>query len=229
MTEVYLIRTVSVEDFLKSKDHLLELLPQSARQILNRFSRANDGQRSLLGEVIVRKIAAAKLLISPDRLEIAKTEKGKPFIVRNNGVHFNVSHSGEWVAVAFGDSDVGIDIEKIRRVDYRIAERYFSAGEKEQLNRLVGDDKLHFFFELWTMKESYLKLLGKGLTKSLGSFTVIKTGNKYNLNDSHMQANSVFFRQYPVEKDYKLAVCSFQNDFNEKIKTIQFGELVKPL
>ncbi len=226
MTDVFVIHTVTDDLFLKARKDLLKLLPSEGNQVVERYKKSTDSQRSLLGEMLVRKIAGKLLSVSPDQLEFSKTEKGKPFIAGNNGVYFNVSHSGDWVAVAFGPGEVGIDIERIRQVNYRIAERYFSSEENTELNRLNEIDKLHYFFELWTLKESYLKLIGKGLTKSLGSFTIYASDSGYSIKDKSVRTNPVFFRQYSVEGGYKLAVCSRQNNFSEAVKILNFDDLL---
>ena len=61
-------------------------------------------------------------------------------------VFFNISHSGEWVVVALADKEIGIDVEKLKKPVYRIAERYFSKVELENLNQLSSGFKASLFF-----------------------------------------------------------------------------------
>ena len=98
---------------------------------------------------------------------------GKPFFINAQDIHFSISHSGSKVAVAFSDSEVGCDIEIIGDIDLNVAQMFFSRSEYELLLSL-GDEleRRHAFFRCWTLKESYLKAIGKGLTIAPESFTV---------------------------------------------------------
>jgi len=247
MVEVYAIRIIEDEDFLKLKDRLILQLPVTSQKKIRRYKRASSMQRSLIGELITRQVLSRKMSIPSDRIEIKKSEKGKPFVAPTHGatpsigthratsshpvskrhpVSFNISHSGAWVVVAFADKEVGIDVEKIRQIKYNIAERFFSKDEYSELVKKEGKAKLHFFFDLWTLKESYLKLLGKGLTKSLSSFSIIKSNSEFRLKEDKTKISSVFFKQYFLDNDYKLSVCSLSQDFDDKLKILSVSDIL---
>ena len=101
--------------------------------------------------------------------EIKKHENGKPYI-EGSPVFFNISHSASFAAVAFSDGEVGVDIELLRDVDLRIAEKFHA---DEQRYVFSSEDKRTAFFEVWTAKEAYLKKSGTGITVPLNSFSVI--------------------------------------------------------
>ena len=226
MIEVYAIQTIIENDFLKFREELISKLPPFSRELLKKYKRTKDKQRSLLGELLTRTILSKKLKIPAEQVIIEKSEKGKPYLVNNNDLHFNISHSGDWVVAAFASTEVGIDIENIKPVNFRIAERFFSKKEFAALEKKAGKEKINFFFDLWTLKESYLKLLGKGLTKSLSSFTVIESNREFSLKENNKdEMNDVFFKQYQIDKDYKLSVCSFSDKFCEELKILNFMEL----
>ena len=182
-------------------------LPESSRASVLKFRKPADLQRSLLGEALARAQLSRVSGIPAIDLTIVRTEKGKPHLEDIPDLHYNISHSGEWVVMAQSDMEVGIDVERIREPQYRIAERFFSAQELQELNRLNGKAKKEFFFDLWTLKESYLKLLGKGLTKSLGSFTLKRGKGGFRLVTGDKTDGSVHFTQVLVDPDYKLSVC----------------------
>lgn len=80
---------------------------------------------------------------------------------------FNLSHSGDWVACVVGlGCQVGVDIEMPgRRRAYRaLAEEYFAVAESQRLARLTDEACRDAFYELWTLKESYLKARKQGLS-----------------------------------------------------------------
>ena len=82
--------------------------------------------------------------------EIAKTEKGKPYFPERPDVHFSLSHTDTHVMCAIGESPVGCDIQTIRQVSDKI--KYRTCTEKEL--------EVFEFFQLWTLKESWIKLNG---------------------------------------------------------------------
>jgi 4'-phosphopantetheinyl transferase len=103
--------------------------------------------------------------------EFGKPEIAGPLEIRN--FKFNVSHSGGIAALAFGRcSQLGLDIEKITRtVDFHlIAESHFAPAEVIELRSLVGKDVSDRFFQIWTLKEAFIKALGVGLSRGLSSF-----------------------------------------------------------
>lgn len=90
-------------------------------------------------------------------------KNGKPEFEEDGGknVHFNLSHSGEYVVCVVSDSCVGIDIEGKRPVKYGVAEHFFTDEENENIK---NDEH---FFELWTFKEAYGKYTGDGIVRNL--------------------------------------------------------------
>lgn len=82
--------------------------------------------------------------------EIAKTENGKPYFPTCPDVHFSLSHTDNHVMCAISDSSVGCDIQTVRQVSDKVKKR--TCTEKELA--IFG------FFQLWTLKESWIKLNG---------------------------------------------------------------------
>ncbi len=117
-----------------------------------------------------KKIAAEKYNIDTCKIQLAKGVHGKPFFENLTDFHFNISHSGELNVIAVSDKAVGIDIEKLRNADLRIAKRFC----EDEYNFIKQNAALSVFFEIWTKKEAYLKLLGTGISGGLNSFSVFK-------------------------------------------------------
>lgn len=227
MVNVFGIKIPGDEAFERLKDTLFSFVPtQNIQQVL-RFKNTNDKKRSLLGEVLCRKCLGEKLTLPSSNIEIIKTEKGKPYLSENHPeLFFNISHSGDWVVVALSSGEIGIDVEKIKKPAYRIAERYFSTSELDALNSLKDQEKADFFYDLWTLKESYLKLLGKGLTKSLGSFSISGQNGNFHLIDDKSGHRNVYFRQYNIDPAYKFSVCSEENTFSDTIHILTTEQLI---
>lgn len=128
-------------------------------------------------KTVSKKAREFVLKISKDELGINKNpsfaflENGKPYLKEYPDFHFNISHSDDLVAVAFSNTPVGVDIEKLRDVNLKIAKRYFAEDEKQ----FVKDSES--FFYVWTRKEALLKQTGEGIRKELSSFSVLENKN----------------------------------------------------
>jgi 4'-phosphopantetheinyl transferase len=226
MVELFAIRLLDEASFLNKKEQLLEMLPVENRTFFTRFKRTASLQRSLLGEVLLRYILGRKLGIQSITITFRKSDNGKPYL-ENKEAYFNLSHSGDWVVMALSDGEVGIDVEVVRTVNYRIAERFFSPEEVALLNSKVDNEKLDYFFDLWTLKESFLKFIGTGLTRSLNSFSIYHDKARIRIKEEGKLNNTnIFFRQYAIENGYKLSVCSYNAYFTERIKVITVKDLI---
>ncbi|MCI0472054.1 MAG: 4'-phosphopantetheinyl transferase superfamily protein [Ignavibacteria bacterium] len=227
MVEVFTLGILEENDFLSRKESLLELLPTEYRNFISRFRRNSSAQRSLFGELLLRHVLGQRLRIDGKSIVFNKTKNGKPYL-QSTGIHFNLSHSGEYVAMALSDHETGIDVEQIRPINYRIAERFFSPEEVGVLNSKSGKSKLEYFFDLWTLKESYLKMIGTGLTKSLSSFTVELVNAGFRITEKRGSRNTeVYFKQYSIDDEYKLSVCSYNKKFAEKVVWFKAEDFIK--
>ena len=107
-------------------------------------------------------------------LTIARTEKGKPYFLNNDSIHFSVSHSGDIFACAFSDDAIGIDIQEYKnRPDEeercrKIARRFFHPDEIDALDA----DTVSAFYNIWTAKEAYVKLTGQGIDGDFAEFCI---------------------------------------------------------
>jgi len=216
MLNIFAVKLVDKEIFEEIKSLLIRVLPSDVATKYYDYKHSDSLQRSLIAELLIRKILSLKLNLIGKNIVFQKGHNGKPYLV-NNQMYFNISHSGKWVVGAFSDIEVGIDIELIREPNYEVAKRFYSKVELEKLNSIDDKNlKKEYFFDLWTLKESYLKAIGTGLTKSLSSFTIITSNKQIKLFDDS-PIDNIFFKQYQFDKEYKLAVCCFGNQFCEEI------------
>ena len=148
------------------------MLGEEKRRRVDRFRRPADKRRTVAADMLARRAIAARCGVPPEQIRFFLEKRGKPYAA-DLPVHFNLSHSGDLAVCAVDDRPVGIDVEKIRPVDLKVARRI--AGE-EDLCRLFGrppnaedfirtedGELLVRFFELWTAKEAVGKRTGHGL------------------------------------------------------------------
>jgi 4'-phosphopantetheinyl transferase len=91
---------------------------------------------------------------------------GKPSLAGGARLRFNVSHSDRFALLAVAEgAELGVDIERVRTFSSLdlVADRVFSAAERESLRSLLPDAKIEAFFAGWTRKEAYIKARGEGI------------------------------------------------------------------
>ena len=149
-----------------------------------RYYRPDDRKRSLGAGIIIRKILNENGL-SESNLKYSENEKP----VADN-LFFNISHAGDYVVGVLSDCEVGCDIEKNDNAPLEIAEHYFYSSELDYIKN--ADDKNKAFFTLWTLKESYMKMTGKGMSLALDAFEVVPAADGFILGKS--SEKRCFFR-----------------------------------
>ncbi len=168
---------------LESKfDDLLPKLYSARKDAGERLNNPKAKLASMATGLLLQEIVEQELGIKPENLVVEKGQQGKPYIVGGEDFRFNISHSGDMVAIAYGDSTVGIDIEHIRcrENDLKVAKRCFAEEEYrfiiEEAYELdmkrISHSKEERFFMVWTMKEAYLKYKGTGINVPMKSFVV---------------------------------------------------------
>ena len=102
--------------------------------------------------------------LSPSPLpEIIYGEQGKPAFANGHPLWFNLSHSGDDIALLMSDEgEVGCDIEVIRpRKNWQaLANAVFSLTEHDELEREAPEEQLSAFWRIWTRKEALVKQRG---------------------------------------------------------------------
>ena len=136
-------------------------------------------------------------------LEIGVGEKGKPYFAALP-LSFSLSHSGLYVACALADFPIGVDIQRRTHTREALLRRCFSEEEHEYI--LSQKDPDGAFTALWSLKESYVKALGTGLTLPLSSFS-IRLENTLSLKGD----NSVNFWTRS-EGEYQLSICALNGN-----------------
>jgi 4'-phosphopantetheinyl transferase len=174
--EVHLWRVVVPrEDCIPS--HWLGLLTaeEQARVACKRIPL--DARRTLTSRVCLRLLLGRYLGVPPVSVAFAANANGKPMLAApppSPTLEFNVSHSGDWVVLAFArELPLGVDVECHRELEFsELVNSFFSPRERETWSTVPFADHTRAFFSAWTRKEAYLKALGLGLSKSLDSFSV---------------------------------------------------------
>jgi 4'-phosphopantetheinyl transferase len=196
-------------------EKLLSKLPEERSARIRKFFKKENALQTLFGDIIIQIHLSTFLHCKPQALIFNRNEYGKPLLTNNENIHFNVAHSKSWVAAAIDSSTIGIDIEYIKKNDISIAKRFFCADEYNALLTKKETEQTDLFYRLWTLKESFIKAEGKGLSLPLDSFSFAKsTDTEITMQLTSGDSHNYRFLQYPVDPQFKCAVC-FSKSGNE--------------
>lgn len=144
----------------------------------NSFKFKEDRLRSILSELLLKY---SLLKYGIEDMEIGYGKYGKPYLLNIKDFHYNITHSGDYVGIAISRCPIGLDIEIIdKKIDINnIMPEVFSEEEIEFISNERDQDKSReLFFELWTLKESYVKYTGEGLNCNTKKFAFQKVDGK---------------------------------------------------
>lgn len=201
---------------------LLAMVGPEKQARIRRFYRHGDAQRALVAEIMIRALICETLGYANSKIHFAVTEYGKPFLVGAPDFHFNLSHADEWITCVIDVRQTGIDVEKIQTIDFAIAERFFSREECQDLFQQEEAVRLSYFFDLWTLKESYIKTDGRGLFIPLHSFSIRVFPEKIIMKTDNPMKDC-YFKQYDLDPAYKFSVCGLTPEFPESIRVRELG------
>ena len=207
MLEVY---ALNVKMPLKQKVNQLFLEQVSKERVarIARFKRVEDGRRTLMGEILIKAMLSKHLNKPVKEIAFLNNAFGKPYLP-NDPFYFNVSHSGNWVVGAISTVPIGIDIEKIKQSDLGIARRFFTYNEYQAIcHRSDETLRNQSFYLYWSGKESYIKMIGKGLTIPLDAFELDFSKEKLVLQKPYENQKG-YFQIYPIDVEaYSCVLCS---------------------
>lgn len=139
---------------------------------INQYKNQNDKNLSLAAGILIQK-GLAQRGIDEKKVIYDHNKNGKPFLKNHPEIHFSVSHSGTFAMAVFADFEVGCDIEKVQPVDLNIPKRFFCPAECEIIfSQKNVNDQTEFFYRFWTIKESFIKATGFGLSLPMKKFEV---------------------------------------------------------
>jgi len=151
-------------------------LSQDERERAARFRFEVHRRRWVTARIALRQILALHAGANPASLRFHCDAYGKPTLLPpHDGVHFNLTHSGDLGLLAIAPAPIGIDAECIDpRLDWdALTRRVTSDDEREALRRCPPvSEQRAAFFRLWTRKEAYIKGRGLGLSLPLSAITV---------------------------------------------------------
>lgn len=155
-------------------DNFRKILSQDELQKADRYKFDSDRNNYITCRAILRNILSQYSDFSPDEIIFSYTDKGKPYL-NGNEIKFNLAHTNSYAAYAIiKEKEVGIDLEYVRRIPdaLKIASRYFSSAEINELKEISETELDRAFLNCWTRKEAFIKATGDGLSYPLADFSI---------------------------------------------------------
>jgi 4'-phosphopantetheinyl transferase len=199
----------------------LSLLSADELRQQRRFYFERDRHRYLVTRAMVRTVLSKYVPIAPEQWLFGANQYGRPEVcnkdARANGLSFNLSHTRSLIVLGIArDRAIGVDVENVReqRAAVEIADRVFAPDEVAALRALPVEEQEQRFFEYRTLKESYIKARGMGLSIPLDRFAFdLQTPARISLRiDSSLQdrAERWVFWQLQLGCEHVSAVCAGQ-------------------
>lgn len=143
---------------------LLRFSPPEKQQRILRQKIKQNADNMVIGGALARHMLWNEFHI-PLGSCIAYGEFGKPYLSDYPEVHFNISHSGQYVACAVCNRPIGVDVQIITPYHPDVAMKVCSNLELAQIN--ASSNHAEEFTKIWTKKEAYAKQLGFGISNNL--------------------------------------------------------------
>ncbi|MBE2975819.1 4'-phosphopantetheinyl transferase family protein [Priestia megaterium] len=203
-------------DMTKSKkisEEFLSVLSFDEKIKLNHFYFEKDKVIFVASRSILRMLLGFYTGLNPREIRLSYGPYGKPFLEAGSNINFNISHSNQFILLAFTKKRmIGADIEYIQKVDVESIMQQFSSPQ--EYSTFCNLDELHkqkSFFKWWTRKEAYIKATGTGLMQCLKDFDVSITPDTeakiLSIKGCSKKANQWSLKELSIDSSYVSTIC----------------------
>ncbi|CAA7196354.1 4'-phosphopantetheinyl transferase family protein [Chryseobacterium potabilaquae] len=176
-----------------------------------KYRRWQDAQLSLLGRILLKY--GLNQYFNIYDFEIDHISNHKPFI-KNQEVHFNISHARNIVVCGISKSIIGVDIEYVdSKINYNDFKSQVTPNEFNKIH--LSEDKVRRFFTYWTEKEAVIKAHGKGLLIPLQSFEIFQ-------GQTLIDEEKFYLKKVFIHQEYK---CCIASNTDIRYQNIQLEQL----
>ncbi len=226
LTKIFYFVPESIQDSSTCKV-LMHWLSHEEREKMWRFRAPQHRHAYLVSHALVRGALARELGVNPAALVFETNAYGKPSLASSSSasnLEFNLSHTeGMCVLVLSWYSKLGCDIEHFMRpsIGLDVAENFFCSEELEDIRSHPEHQHTYRLLQHWTLKESYIKAEGLGLSMDVGSFYFhIKEDQAPSLmlkNNAYTPSADWKFEQFLI-RDKFLVALAYESQHNSEMK-----------
>ena len=167
------------------------------------YQEQHKTAHALLVESVRYAIQSGKISgnFSPETLQLQYHAYHKPYFVEHPELHFNLSHCDGLAVCLLSSTECGVDAECRRQVRPGILRKVFTS-EEQQLVLGSSDPDLEFT-KIWTLKESYVKAIGRGIAYPLHEIAFSKTSTEIVSNQEHAE----FYQTVLTDSELVISLC----------------------
>lgn len=186
------IASVEAADLQKKPEYVTE----ERWEHIQRLGQEADRKRSLLAGKLLYQMCKFCGIENPVYGTVANA---KPVLTGHPQLAFNLSHSGEYVVLVYEKNTeaIGVDIQQIRMISEGMQKKIL---HKKEWEYTLDNTLLNRF---WAIKESVVKMTGKGLATDFRSLYV-DMEQRIVINDD---GTSVSYKELPAPDGYVMAVA----------------------
>ncbi|SHH04681.1 4'-phosphopantetheinyl transferase family protein [Flavobacterium defluvii] len=203
-----IIYTIYLPNFIELKSYLSQFLNSPELKKAKRFYKEIDRNRFIIYRSILKLILGAYTKSDIKNIHLDYDFNKKPYLASHPWLHFNMSHSEDYAAIAISRKMVGLDIEYLSK-DFKFTSLLpdiFDDHERAAIQN--ADDKKNAFYTLWTRKEAFVKALGKGIDEDFKY--IPSTDGQHNL-DFKLVKNTQNWQVYSFDfNEHYLGAVAFE-------------------
>ena len=192
---------VSALDQEKNFRHWYDLMDENRKNKIDAI-KPQKGKLLSLGAGILLKKALENEGITD--FELCYKGREKPYLSGREDVFFNISHSGEMVALGISDKEIGVDIEKVREFKDPLIRYVFNDTDISFAKNLPPK---WAYTRLWTIKESLMKHSGLGIALVPKKIEIYAQDEVVRARAEAYPCEGLYFSSYTAQ-DYQVTVCS---------------------
>jgi 4'-phosphopantetheinyl transferase len=193
----------------------LKKVPEFRREVVLRYRFREDRVRSLCAYLLL--CAGLGRVVEA----FSYNEHNKPSLPGED-LHINLSHGKSAAVAGFSKSPIGVDVEFIRKTYPKIVcKRVFTPTEIAQIE--ASNDPTLSFFKFWTLKESYVKCIGQGLTFPLQTVEFQLTDGGITCSDSRFTFSTF------TQSQHQVSICGSEQHLVKDLSFEEFANLVSKL
>ena len=235
VVQLWLVADETIEDEALLAKYYRWLGPDE-RTRYQRIACARQRRQYLVTRALVRDVLSYYVPEVGLRTWIFNSnDYGKPAIVYPHlplNFRFNLSHTKGLIvlAVCIG-AEIGIDVEWLYKTGFSmaLAEHYFSSVEVKALKALPKSKQWLRVFDLWVLKEAYVKARGLGFNIALNSFAYTFIGGdrlKMTFSET-LEDDSARWRLwlFCLRQEYRLALA-LMVDPDRSLQRVEVNEFI---